>query len=326
MSDEMPKQDSPEETLGKMAHDPLSDGPTDQAAEEEMDAVLADLEPVTDEDREEEPETYGSLKEAEKKSNEPREREDGEPDEERERMQAVLSRAKVPQAAIDSLSDEELKEWAASLGEAQATQDETYRKLTELEKGDPEGAEEGSGEEDPKGQPSDRADNPDPELKEFAEIYGDEAAAEVSKFIDSRVQKAEARSSYLENALEGMMIRDAVSRLRDRFPQLDEQGGIDEAVSKATKLLETGEYGGADVIHDAIKAASLQLWAEDELTREATARNARRSAKRNGTSTGTRRSGTPTGNNLSVQDREDRVLAALEAGASMDDARRAWGD
>lgn len=326
MSGEMPKQDSPEETLEKMAFDEVSDGPSDQAADEEMDSVLAELEPMTDAEREEEGDPLDSLAEAEEKSNEPREREDAEPDPERERMEAILSRAKVPQAAIDSLTDKELSEWAKSLGEAQATQDETYRKLTELEKGDPEGAEEGSGEEDPEGQPSDRADNPDPELKEFAEIYGDEAAAEVSKFIDSRVQRAEARSSYLESALEGMMIRDAVSRLRERFPQLDEQGGIDEAVSKATKLLETGEYGGADVIHDAMKAASLQLWAEDELTREASARNARRSAKRNGTSTGVRRNGTPTGNNLSTQDREDRVLAALEAGANLDDARRAWGD
>lgn len=306
------------------------------SSEEEMDAVLAEIDPITAEEAAEgapgeEPasqeDAAGEVEKSEE-GEESTERPSVDQAEALEKAHAVLKRGKVPQAVIDNLSTNDALKWAEDLAKIQSEGDETYRRMKELEgELSSQGAAEGTSEEEPteSGEPSDGAGNPDPELTEFAEIYGEEAAAEVSKFIDSRVSKAEARSDGLERMLEGMMIRDAQTRLAERFPQLDEQKGLDDAIELAGKLLETGEYVGMDAIHDAVQAASRQLWAEEIATTQAAARNKRTQARRQGTPGTSRTNGTPTGDNLSHSQREDRVLAALEKGATVEQARRVWG-
>jgi hypothetical protein len=295
------------------------------SSEADMDEVLSKLDPA--DDGSDEGAVYEPDGTMESKENE----QPGEPASQSEdlaKATSILERGKVPKHILDNLSTADAIEWAKDMGKVQGDADEAYRRNAELEKAvalQTEGAGEGSREEEsPEGeQPTDRTDNPDPELKEFAEVYGEEAASEVSKFIDHKMARAESQNSAMESMLEGMMIRDAVSRLGDTFPQLRDADNLDKATTKALTLLGTGEYQGMDAIHDSIRDASRQEWAEDVATTNAAARNATNQARRNGTS-GTSRQSSTQQNSTTPDDRENRVLAALESGASVEEARRAW--
>jgi len=307
----------------------VDSGDTITSSEAEMDAVLQKLEPLDDSDAPDDPSddaVYEPPGEMESAANaEPGDQ--GSQSEDLAKATAILKRGKVPKHVLDNLSTADAVKWAAEMGKIQGDADEVYRRNAELEKAaalQTDEAGDGTREEDSHGeQPSDEAGNPDPELKEFAEVYGEEAAEEVSKFISHKMAASESKNSAMENMLEGMMIRDSVSRLEDTFPQLSDDAKLQEAIAKATTLMGSGEYQGMDAIHDAIRDASRQMWAEDVATTNAAARNAKSHARRNGTS-GTSRQNSTQQNSTTADDRENRVLAALEAGASVEEARRAW--
>ena len=307
------------------------------SSEEEMDEVLSRIDPDTGEDDEPQreearaviDEQLGGGEAASEGTEGEAEGETDEQPEDRgtafEKAVSVLQRAKVPKAVIDSLSEADAMAWADDQAKSQATTDETYRRNAELErqlKGE-DGSHEGESQSE---EPPAGVDNPDRELEAFSEAFGEEASGALADYVGKRVGQSEQRASAMETMLENMIIENATASMRESFPQLDDADNVSKMVETATALVSTGTYSGEVVsaMKTAMKDAANQLWAEDNRTVTAAAKNQLQAKRRQGTSSVPHGSRTPD-TSLSSDERDDRVLRALEEGASIGDARKAWG-
>jgi hypothetical protein len=169
-------------------------------------------------------------------------------------------------------------------------------------------------------------DNPDDDLSAFTEAFGEEASGAIADYVNKKTEMSNQRYGAMELMLENMIIQNATAGMRDEFPQLQDAADVNKMVEKATALIGTGSYGGDAVtaMNSAMMDAANQLWGSDNRTVKAAAQNQLRDQKRRGTSS-TPRGSSDRNTELTADERDSAVLTALDNGASVEEAQRAWG-
>ena len=327
--------------------DQVDTGQTD----EDMDAVLARIDPMGDAEKAELEETGGgeglisdimgeeaevenkrgadpeeSLEEGAKREGEEEGKEEhSELDNgELEKALAVLQRGQVPEEVVNELDPEVAIAWAAKLAPSQAAADDAFRRNGELQREIDGQSGSHEGESSKEEQPPAGVENPD--LAEIIEQFGEDSAEKFADFVDSKMAASQERSNALESTLEKLIIDSATSEMKEDFPQLKDADSVKEMVEKATTLLGTGDYSGdvADAMKASLKDAANVLWGSSNLATRAAAMNQRRELKRQGQSSKPK-GAAPKKKALTTDERETDALKALEAGATVDQARKAYG-
>lgn len=242
---------------------------------------------------------------------------------------SALRRDGLPKSVIESMSDDQILEIGLKRAKVQSDTDDAFRQLAELKNAGETEAQESEGESSDVAAPADQPPiaNLDEALTGFTDIFGEDAAGALKAPLEAAIspfaQQVEAgreQLSTLAQTVENLLIRDARRELADKFPALSSEEGFSTVQKRMETLVKSGGYNDMESLMS--DAARIEFSDESSAAVQAS-RQARDIQRANGQPTpGSSRIPAKA---LSVEEVEDAVLMALEAGDSVADARRQAG-
>ena len=310
-----------DETLEKLDPKDEAEEADDVNFEDKWDAHQ-DVDPSPDQpersdtDTEDEPETEDQAEETEKPE------EDSVARDELEKAMAALKRDGLGSDVIEKMTNSEIIELGLKRAKVQGDADNAYRELSELKK-QQELAQESETESPANAEPTDQPVDADltKAIQPFAEIFGDDAAQALSEYgkasMEPMMQAIQAQNQMLET----LLMDSAKGKLQDRFPLLADDESYARVSTRMHSLAKTGEY--SDV--DNLMADAARIEFSDETKKVADEISSKRAQQKAvGQMTPAGGAETPT-HSLSEEEREEKLLDALESGMPSHEARRLYG-
>ena len=270
--------------------------------------------------QEEAPQEENTPSDQEEVREQPEPKEDVAP--ELEKAMAALRRDGLPQTLIEKMSNEEVLEYGEKRAKVQGDTDDAYRQLSELKNGKETPAENN----EPSETVAESAEvTPVVDLKEavqpFAEIFGEDAAQALQSVTEAAIAPYVEQLQTQAAAMETLMVDSARNQLVGEYPGLGTQEGYQAVTDRMKSLLKTGDYSDVNTLmSDAARitfASESNSQAQNYQTKLVQDRNL-------GQMTPSDKGSIPQ-KAMTSDDRDDAMLAALEAGMSAADARNTYG-
>ena len=311
------------------------------APDEDLDAVLEALDPAGEDDEDEEELPFGVEEEEEEElpeeadqapevEPEPEDQvdkeekpvEEGIPSDDLEKAIAALKRDGLPASVIEKMTNSEIVALGEKRAKVQGDADNAYRELTEL-KNQKEMAPESETESAALAEPTDQpvSANVQEAIQPFADIFGDDAAEALSEYGKASMAPLLETIQAQSNMLEAVLMDSAKGKLQDRFPQLADGESYARVSDRMRSLAKTGEY--ADIDNLMSDAARIEFSDETKQVADEIS-NKRAKLKAGGQMTPAGGAETPE-HSLSTDEREDKLLEALESGMPRHEAQRLFG-
>jgi hypothetical protein len=246
-----------------------------------------------------------------------------------ERSLAALRRYKTPDAAIEAMSPEQVVDWGSRLLKIQADTDRAYTDLRALK----EGAQQSDGGEKAGEATRQVEATPTPDLeavsKEAAELLGlsEKEGGVLGKLFEAvtaplkrELADRDQRDQLRDNALTELLVERTRRRLEGRFPQLADDGKFGDVLKKAA---ETVRAGGADTLPQAMEDAARVIFFDDHQTAQAS--KASKEARTRDASSPATPSPRSAPQSMTLDERMEKTLELLDAGATPEEAARAGG-
>lgn len=239
-----------------------------------------------------------------------------------EKAMAALRRDGLPQTLIEKMSNEEVLEYGEKRAKVQGDTDDAYRQLSELKNGKETPAESNETSETV----AESAEvTPVVDLKEavqpFAEIFGEDAAQALQSVTEAAIAPYVQQLQTQAAAMETLMVDSARNQLVGEYPGLSTPEGYSAVTDRMKSLLKTGDYSDVNTLMaDASRitfASESNSQAQNYQTKLAQDRNL-------GQMTPSDKGSVPQ-KSMTSEDRDDAMLAAIEAGMSAADARSTYG-
>ena len=311
------------------------------APDEDLDAVLEALDPVGEADEDEEELPFGGEEEEEEElpeeadqapevEPEPEDQvdkeekpvEEGIPGDDLEKAIAALKRDGLPASVIEKMTNSEIVALGEKRAKVQGDADNAYRELTEL-KNQKEMATDSETESAALAEPTDQpvSANAKEAIQPFADIFGEDAAEALSEYGKASMAPLLETIQAQSNMLEAVLMDSAKGKLQDRFPQLADGESYARVSDRMRSLAKPGEY--ADIDNLMSDAARIEFSDETkQVADEISSKRARQKAVGQMTPAGGAE--TPE-HSLGVEEREDKLLEALESGMPRHEAQRLFG-
>ena len=311
------------------------------APDEDLDAVLEALDPAGEDDEDEEELPFGVEEEEEEELPEEADQateeepesedqvdeeeqpvEESVPSDDLEKAIAALKRDGLPASVIEKMTNSEIVALGEKRAKVQGDADNAYRELTEL-KNQKEMAPESETESAALAEPTDQpvSANVQEAIQPFADIFGDDAAEALSEYGKASMAPLLETIQAQSNMLEAVLMDSAKGKLQDRFPQLADGESYARVSDRMRSLAKTGEY--ADIDNLMSDAARIEF--SDE-TKQVADEISNKRAKLNAGGQMTPAGGAETPeHSLSTDEREDKLLEALESGMPRHEAQRLFG-
>ena len=311
------------------------------APDEDLDAVLEALDPAGEDDEDEEELPFGVEEEEEEElpeeadqapevEPEPEDQvdkeekpvEEGIPSDDLEKAIAALKRDGLPASVIEKMTNSEIVALGEKRAKVQGDADNAYRELTEL-KNQKEMATDSETESAALAEPTDQpvSSNVQEAIQPFADIFGDDAAEALSEYGKASMAPLLETIQAQNNMLEAVLMDSAKGKLQDRFPQLADGESYARVSDRMRSLAKTGEY--ADIDNLMSDAARIEFSDETKQVADEIS-NKRAKLKAGGQMTPAGGAETPE-HSLSTDEREDKLLEALESGMPRHEAQRLFG-
>jgi len=311
------------------------------APDEDLDAVLEALDPAGEDDEDEEELPFGVEEEEEEELPEEADQateeepesedqvdeeeqpvEESVPSDDLEKAIAALKRDGLPASVIEKMTNSEIVALGEKRAKVQGDADNAYRELTEL-KNQKEMAPESETESAALAEPTDQpvSANVQEAIQPFADIFGDDAAEALSEYGKASMAPLLETIQAQSNMLEAVLMDSAKGKLQDRFPQLADGESYARVSDRMRSLAKTGEY--ADIDNLMSDAARIEFSDETKQVADEIS-NKRAKLKAGGQMTPAGGAETPE-HSLSNDEREDKLLEALESGMPRHEAQRLFG-
>lgn len=235
---------------------------------------------------------------------------------------SALKRDGISQEIIDKLTEEEVLELGSKRLKVQGDTDNAYRELGELKKsGKSEQTSSDSDSEvaEPAEQPGEgQLEN---SVKPFADIFGDDAAEALQIYSKTAVEPLATQLQAQQAMLEQMLLDRSRDMLGDRFPQLSTDDGYAKVADRMQNLVKTGQYNDINsLMSDAARIEFSDSANEAALDYQ----KKKMHQKSSGQMTLADHASTPS-QAMTNDEREDKLLEALDNGMSVSEARRMFG-
>jgi len=235
---------------------------------------------------------------------------------------SALKRDGISQEIIDKLTEEEVLELGGKRLKVQGDTDNAYRELGELKKsGESEQTSSDSDSEvaEPAEQPGEgQLEN---SVKPFADIFGDDAAEALQIYSKTAVEPLATQLQAQQAMLEQMLLDRSRDMLGDRFPQLSTDDGYAKVADRMQNLVKTGQYNDINsLMSDAARIEFSDSANEAALDYQ----KKKMHQKSSGQMTLADHASTPS-QAMTNDEREDKLLDALDNGMPVSEARRMFG-
>lgn len=239
-----------------------------------------------------------------------------------EKALSALKRDGLSSSVIDKMTNSEIIELGDKRAKVQSDADNAYRELSELKKSK-EMAQESETESPALAEPTDQPvpANVQEAIQPFAEIFGDDAAEALTAYNKATVDPLMETINAQTQMLERLMMDAAKGQLLDRFPQLSDSEDYARVSNRMQSLAKSGEYSDINTLMS--DASRIEF--SEESTKVSSEISKKRAKHKASGQMSSATGSTPPSHSMSDDEREERLLDALEDGIPMHEAKSMYG-